>query len=77
MILRLEHVHYVRPERLRGPHDERARWVGLSTRGERSSRPVDKYSSLEQCVHELRGRREIRLIRRKDVAARIAEFWRV
>ena len=74
MILRLEHVEHVRPERLRGLHDVRAGRIAscpatVNARG----RAMDGHAGLDQRVDELGRGREVGLIRRQDVAARIAQ----
>ena len=76
MVLRLEHVHHVRPERLRRLDDVRVRRIRLAVHGERRRRAVDRDAGLDQRVDELRRGAEVRLIRRDDEAARIAQLRR-
>ncbi len=74
MILRLEHVENVRPERLRHLHDIRTGGVLLAARAERRARAMDLDAGLDQRVHELRCGQEVGLIGRQDVRARITPF---
>ena len=71
MILRLEHVEHVRPERLRGLHDVGAGRIVLAGDRERRGRAVHGHPGLEQRVDELGRRRKIRLVRRQNEAARV------
>ena len=72
MILGLEHVEHVRPERLCGHHDEGTVRIGLARGGERARGAVHGDVDLTQRVDELDRREEIGLVRRNDVPARIA-----
>ncbi len=74
MVLRLEHVEHVRAERLRGLHDERPGRVLLACRLERRRGAVHRHAGADQRVHERRRRREVALIGRQDVAARVAQL---
>ncbi len=74
MILRLEHVHHMRPERLRGLHDIGVRRIRFAAHGERCRGTVNRDARLHQRVHELRGGAEVGLIRREDEAARVAQL---
>ena len=69
MILRLEHVHHVRPERLGRFHDERVRRIRLAVHGERRRRAQDRDAGLDERVDELRRGAEVRLIGRDDERA--------
>ena len=77
MHLRLEHVHHVRTERLRRLHDVRARRILLAGDGEIARRSMHRDARLEQRIDEFRRRGEVRLVRRDDVAAGIAQFRRL
>jgi hypothetical protein len=72
MILRLEHVEHVRPERLRGADHEGTRRVARPIDAERLARALDSYPILQQRVDELGRGQEIGLIRWNDIPARIA-----
>ena len=74
MILRLEHVEHVRPERLRGHHDERARWIALVRDVEVTRRAKDVDANCPESVHELCRRRKVSLRGRDDVSARVAQL---
>jgi len=74
MVLRLEHIHDVRAERLRGLHHVRAGRVALAGRLKRGSGSQDGDAGLQESIDELGGVCEIRLVRRNDVTARIAHF---
>ena len=71
VILWLEHVEHVGPERLRRVHDIRARRIRLAAHGEVLRRAIHRDAHVPQRVHELRGGREVGLIRGDYVAARI------
>jgi hypothetical protein len=76
VVLRLEHVHHVRPERLVGHDDVRAGRITLPVHGELGGRLMHGDTRLEERVDELRRRREVWLARGEDVPARIAERGR-
>ena len=59
MILRLEHVEHVRPERLRRLHDVRAGRILLAGDRERRGRAMDGDAGLDQRVDELRRGQEV------------------
>src|SRR6266550_4465688 len=77
MILRLEHVDDVRPERLRGFYDVGAGGIILPGYRERASCPLNIDSILHESVHKLHCGRKIRLVRRNDVATRITRCRRM
>jgi hypothetical protein len=72
MILRLEHVEDVRPERLRGLHDVGPGGIGFATDVEWRRCAVHLHAVLDQRIHELGGGQEIALIRRQHIRPRIA-----
>ena len=75
MILRLEHVHHVRAERLRGLHHIGTRGIALAGHLESGGRALPHGDAvLQQRVDKFRGGGEVGLIGRNDVAARIAQF---
>ena len=74
MILRLEHVHDMRAERLRGLDHVRSRRIRLPCHRERRGRTVNDDAGLDQDVHELGRGEEVRLIGGQDEAARIAHL---
>ena len=77
MILRLEHVEYVRTERLVALHHVRSGGILLAGHAERSRRSIHDDTHVQQRIHELRRRREVRLVARQDVAAGIAQLRRM
>ena len=72
MVLRLEHVEDVGPERLGGPDHVRPRRVALSGRLEVAHGALDRDPVLDERVHELGRGGEIGLVGGDDVAARVA-----
>ena len=72
MILRLEHIEHMRPERLCRPHDERPGRVPHATRGERRRGAMYGDARLQQRIDKLRGGGKVGLVRRDDVAAGVA-----
>src|SRR5690242_18064793 len=72
VILRLEHVEHVGPEGLRRLHDERAGRIRLSVDREWTRRAENRDADVAQRVDELRRCREVWLVCRDDVAARVA-----
>ncbi len=77
VVLRLHHVEDLPARGLRRLDHERAGRIVLSRDGERPRRLVDVNADVAERVHELDRREEVRLIRRNDVAARIALVFRV
>ena len=74
VILGLEHVEDVWPERLGRLNHVGAGWVALPGHLEIARGPVNGDTVLDQRVQELDRRGEIRLVRRKDVSPRVPIF---
>jgi hypothetical protein len=74
MILRLEHVQHVWPERLRRLHNVRARRIGFPRDRKGRGRTMHDDAIPDECVHELRRGREVRLIGRQNEPARITRL---
>src|SRR5579883_2990686 len=72
MILRLEHIQNVRPERLCRFHHPRSRRITFARDLETARRAHNYDAVLDESVDELRRRRKIRLVSRQNVPARIA-----
>ena len=74
MILRLEHVHHVRPECLVGSHDVRPCRIRASGDDKHARRALDRHARFHESVDEFHCGGKIRLIGGNDEAARIAPF---
>ncbi len=71
VVLRLEHVEHVRPERLVRLHDVRARRIAVGADAHLGGGLAHLDARLDERVHELDRGREVGLVGRDDVAARV------
>uniref|UniRef100_A0A0N5A4K1 LigA n=1 Tax=Parastrongyloides trichosuri TaxID=131310 RepID=A0A0N5A4K1_PARTI len=72
VVLRLEHVQNVRAIGLGRLHHIGTRRIGLSPNGEGARRPLHIHPGLDQAIQEGDGGGQVGLVRRDDIAARIA-----
>ena len=72
VLLRLEHVEHVRPERLRRLHHERPGGIAAALHGEIRRGTLHGDAGREQRAGKLHRGQEVGLVGRQDVAARIA-----